>query len=67
MASRVGRRVARSHGLFARVFARLARTFPDADGPYAYMRTTLGEWPAFIALWQSDGQILSRQNPTIRT
>ena len=37
--------------VIARVFARLARTFPDADGPYAYMRTTLGEWPAFIALW----------------
>ncbi len=35
----------------ARVFARLARTFPDADGPYAYMRSTLGDWPAFIALW----------------
>jgi hypothetical protein len=35
----------------ARVFVRLARTFPDADGPYAYMRSTLGEWPAFLALW----------------
>ncbi|MFO1392804.1 MAG: amino acid permease [Steroidobacteraceae bacterium] len=35
----------------ARIFARLARTFPDADGPYAYMRSTLGDWPAFIALW----------------
>lgn len=37
--------------VIARVFARLARNFPDADGPYAYMRSTLGEWPAFIALW----------------
>jgi APA family basic amino acid/polyamine antiporter len=35
----------------ARVFVRLARTFPEADGPYAYMRSTLGEWPAFLALW----------------
>ncbi len=35
----------------ARVFARLARMFPEADGPYAYMRSTLGEWPAFLALW----------------
>jgi APA family basic amino acid/polyamine antiporter len=35
----------------ARVFARLAREFPQADGPYAYMRSTLGEWPAFLALW----------------
>jgi APA family basic amino acid/polyamine antiporter len=37
--------------VIARVFARLARTFPQADGPYAYMRTALGEWPAFLALW----------------
>jgi APA family basic amino acid/polyamine antiporter len=37
--------------VLARVFARLARTFPQADGPYAYLRSTLGEWPAFIALW----------------
>ncbi|MFO1408684.1 MAG: amino acid permease [Steroidobacteraceae bacterium] len=37
--------------VIARVFAQLARTFPAADGPYAYMRTTLGEWPAFLALW----------------
>jgi basic amino acid/polyamine antiporter, APA family len=37
--------------VLARVFARLARIFPDADGPHAYMRSTLGEWPAFIALW----------------
>jgi APA family basic amino acid/polyamine antiporter len=37
--------------VIARVFARLARTFPQADGPYAYMRSALGEWPAFLALW----------------
>jgi APA family basic amino acid/polyamine antiporter len=37
--------------VLARVFSRLARMFPQADGPYAYMRTTLGEWPAFLALW----------------
>jgi APA family basic amino acid/polyamine antiporter len=37
--------------VLARVFVRLARTFPQADGPYAYLRSTLGEWPAFIALW----------------
>ena len=37
--------------VLARVFARLARVFPEADGPYAYMRSTLGEWPAFLALW----------------
>jgi len=37
--------------VLARVFARLARIFPDADGPHAYLRSTLGEWPAFLALW----------------
>ena len=37
--------------VLARVFVRLARTFPQADGPYAYLRSTLGEWPAFVALW----------------
>jgi APA family basic amino acid/polyamine antiporter len=37
--------------VLARVFSKLARQFPQADGPYAYMRSTLGEWPAFIALW----------------
>jgi len=37
--------------VLARVFARLARIFPEADGPHAYLRSTLGEWPAFIALW----------------
>jgi len=37
--------------LMARVFARLARDFPNADGPYAYIRDHVGEWPAFIAIW----------------
>lgn len=35
----------------ARVFARLARVFPDADGPYAYIRKTLGPGTAFVAIW----------------
>ncbi len=35
----------------ARVFARLARELPNADGPYGYVRSTLGELPAYIALW----------------
>ena len=35
----------------ARVFARLAREMPNADGPYGYIRTTLGEIPAFLAIW----------------
>jgi len=35
----------------ARVFARLAREMPGADGPYGYIRATLGDIPAFIALW----------------
>jgi len=35
----------------ARVFARLAREMPNADGPYGYVRSTLGELPAYIALW----------------
>lgn len=37
--------------LMARVFARLARDFPAADGPYVYIRDHVGEWPAFIAIW----------------
>jgi APA family basic amino acid/polyamine antiporter len=37
--------------VLARVFARLAREFPDADGPYGYIRTTLGNAPAFLAIW----------------
>ncbi|MBF6024084.1 APC family permease [Lysobacter niastensis] len=35
----------------ARVFARLARDMPAADGPYGYIRGTLGEIPAFVAMW----------------
>ena len=35
----------------ARVFARLAQVFPDADGPYAYIRRTLGNGTAFVATW----------------
>lgn len=35
----------------ARVFARLARLYPAADGPYAYIRATLGHWPAFLSIW----------------
>ncbi len=35
----------------ARVFARLARELPNADGPYGYVRSTLGDLPAFLAMW----------------
>ena len=35
----------------ARVFARLARELPNADGPYGYVRSTLGDLPAYIAMW----------------
>ncbi|HEY0502547.1 MAG TPA: amino acid permease [Lysobacter sp.] len=35
----------------ARVFARLARELPNADGPYGYIRSTLGDVPAFMAIW----------------
>jgi APA family basic amino acid/polyamine antiporter len=37
--------------VLARVFARLAREFPSADGPYAYIRENVGDVPAFIAIW----------------
>jgi APA family basic amino acid/polyamine antiporter len=37
--------------VLARVFARLARQFPQADGPYAYIRSTVGDGPAFLAIW----------------
>jgi APA family basic amino acid/polyamine antiporter len=33
------------------VFAALARRLPQADGPFDYMRTTLGEPVAFAAMW----------------
>jgi APA family basic amino acid/polyamine antiporter len=29
----------------------LAHALPDADGPYGYIRRTLGELPAYMALW----------------
>jgi APA family basic amino acid/polyamine antiporter len=37
--------------LLAVVFAMLARRLPGADGPFGYMQATLGEGPAFAALW----------------
>ncbi len=37
--------------VIARVFAGLAREFPQADGPYAYIRDQLGDFPAFLAIW----------------
>ncbi|MDH4260649.1 MAG: amino acid permease [Gammaproteobacteria bacterium] len=35
----------------ALAFAALARRMPEADGPFAYIRATLGETVAFAALW----------------
>ena len=37
--------------VLARVFARLAREFPAADGPYAYIEATGGRVAAFISIW----------------
>ena len=37
--------------ILARVFARLARQFPAADGPYAYIEATTGRLPAFVSIW----------------
>jgi basic amino acid/polyamine antiporter, APA family len=37
--------------VLARVFARLARDFPQADGPYAYIQRNVGAAPAFLAIW----------------
>jgi len=37
--------------VLARVFARLAREFPSADGPYAYIEATSGRLAAFISIW----------------
>jgi APA family basic amino acid/polyamine antiporter len=37
--------------LLAWVYAHLARRYPEADGPYAYLRVTVGEAAAFIAIW----------------
>lgn len=33
------------------VFAMLARRLPEADGPFGYMRATIGPGAAFAALW----------------
>ncbi|MEO7050171.1 MAG: amino acid permease, partial [Rhodanobacter sp.] len=35
----------------ARVFAHLSSALPCADGPYGYVRETLGELPAYMAMW----------------
>jgi APA family basic amino acid/polyamine antiporter len=37
--------------VLARVFAYLARDLPHAEGPYGYILDTLGELPAFAAMW----------------
>jgi len=37
--------------MIARVFAQLAREFPSADGPHAYIERTSGSLPAFFAIW----------------
>ena len=37
--------------VLARVLAYLAGALPDAEGPYGYIRNTLGEVPAFAAMW----------------
>jgi APA family basic amino acid/polyamine antiporter len=37
--------------VIAWVYAQLARRYPDADGPYAYLRVTVGEVAAFLAIW----------------
>jgi len=37
--------------VLAWVIARLAKRMPLADGPYAYIRESLGDFPAFVALW----------------
>jgi basic amino acid/polyamine antiporter, APA family len=37
--------------VLARVFARLARDFPSADGPHAYIERTTGRLAAFVAIW----------------
>ncbi|WHZ19833.1 MAG: Lysine/cadaverine antiporter membrane protein CadB [Rhodanobacteraceae bacterium] len=37
--------------VLAVVFAKLARVLPDAAGPFDYIRSTLGELPAYLAMW----------------
>lgn len=35
----------------ARVIAHLASALPGADGPYGYIRQSLGGFPAYVAMW----------------
>ena len=35
----------------AQVFAHLSSALPGADGPYGYVRDTLGELPAYMSMW----------------
>lgn len=35
----------------ARVFSHLSAALPNADGPYGYIRGTLGELPAYMSMW----------------
>jgi len=37
--------------MLALVFARLARGFPEAGGPYAYTREAFGDFPGFLIGW----------------
>ncbi len=37
--------------VLAWVYAHLARRYPDADGPHAYLRLTVGEGAAFLGIW----------------
>jgi basic amino acid/polyamine antiporter, APA family len=37
--------------ILAGVYARLARDFPNPDGPYGYIRSTQGETAAYLAAW----------------
>ena len=37
--------------LLAIVFARLARSYPDAAGPYVYPRKAFGEFAGFLTAW----------------
>ncbi|HET9693889.1 MAG TPA: amino acid permease [Steroidobacteraceae bacterium] len=37
--------------ILARVYAQLAREFPSADGPHAYIERTTGRLAAFVAIW----------------
>jgi APA family basic amino acid/polyamine antiporter len=37
--------------LLAIVFARLARAYPSAGGPYAYTRRAFGDLPGFLVAW----------------